>query len=165
MDSKLSASKLRKKIKERRDIINRIVEFSEKLVLEIGEQTHYDETSSCISITRKLDDFGGFSFTASSSQSNFLHIWDGPKLEYGPTVFAITYWGVWPTDNFKVEAFEEKGDWLPRFYRLMNRKDEIIREMGKKKKLEEGESRLKAQKEEQMINLLTQAKKLGIKVQ
>ena len=133
--SEFSSGELTERIRERKELLTRIIDFVDAIVLERGKMMHRTQGSSNIHTIRQLIGFGDFSFLVDRGQTmmggNSVKVWYHPDDETtpgldGPPVLHV-YFQVprFNPDECKVKVFDTKIDWQSALNHTIEHQGEI----------------------------------------
>ena len=158
---------LARAVKQRKNFLEKLLSFSESLVIHQGKMVFRDQ-GSCNTHTKwRLDGFGSFSFLGDFGQTmmggNNMKIWYRRDIEIPTDLVLDASWQA-THEECGVKKFDESFDWQRAFMRLIKNKDKIIakRKLQKEKELKKISEKEKRRAENLRVN--EEAKKLGIKV-
>lgn len=151
-NDELTLKNLEKRIAERKKLIKRFVDFAEKLVCKSGEVLNREVGSSNTHTIACLRDFGNFSFRADTGQTmmggNTIEIWYHPgisKITFDAIKPALRVWYQCDLDeaHAEIRVFDINMAWQTALKRLISRKDKVLAQVAKKKRVREEKSCLK----------------------
>jgi|SRR3989344_1587614 len=159
--AQMSLEELEAKVRERMDLVQKIVDFAQAITRERGKLVKREVGSWNTHEERELKHFGGFSFQCSSGHGmmggNNVEVWHNPEAQ---SVFLV-YYQV-SIEGCDVITFRDSEDWLPALLYLMEHKDEVIAEIIRKEEEERERRRELAEASQKRTKLLEQALKLRL---
>ena len=173
MENRLNGMKtedLEKNIKERVELIKRIVRFVDDITAALGTRVSQNVESSYTHTVTELRGLKDFSFLADTGQSmmggNDYNIWYHPgKKEIDPKrlgpVFSVSY-QVSIEDDSMVHIFDPSAGWQNALNALIETKAQIITEAKKQKEIQEIQGQLLVEGERKRKNLLKRAEELRL---
>ena len=159
--AEMTLEELEAKVRERMELIKRIVGFAEAITQARGRVTKREEQSWNTYIERKLEHFGGFSFHCSSGHGmmggNDVEVWRTPQTQ---CVFSVDYQV--KVEECNVRTFRDSEEWLPALLHLIEHKDEVTAQIMQTEEEERERRRELAEENQKRAKLLEQARKLKL---
>jgi len=175
MAGELTNKDLARKIRGRKNFLDKTVDAVINLVCNRGKVLSRSEHSAHTHIIWELHNFGGFSFRTDLGQTMFggntvkVYYHPGRSFREGGLDSAwdkdcspvlIVYF---PTEgDYKVGQFNEKTDWQRALIRVLKNQNNIAAQINKAKEKENKTLQKWSQKDEKNAQLIKEAQKLGI---